>query len=979
MTKADANKILNLEDVGEATEDRMMRIFAIEAIVAAILALFIWTRDPANLIKYLILHWSVAVMAAVWIWAVWKSPKRAVASSLPGMLLLLFLALNLVAALASSHVVNSLQEWRKLAVPAALYLFAAAAYRTPRHARGLFIAVCVATALSSVYGFCQRLGWDPVPWTTRAVEEYRNLPATFGNPNMASHTLNLAFIVALFLTSRKGTRWCALPALLIGSHIMFTGVRAAKVALVGAALCGAIIWLLGRMGAGKRPVRAALATILALFVLAVAGLGAGAALTKARTGSYLPLDRSVLLRYNSFVGAANMIMDRPVLGFGPGNYYLENPPYWTQYERDRFATKPLINTHVHNDYLEAAVEAGFGGAILYIGFLLSAFFYSLVLAFGAADPERRRLGAVLAACLLCFSIDGLFGFNVRVPASAALLFLFAGVLRGQMLAEWPSGKTANPAVSRGLAVALLLLAVVMTYWDTRGFLAQVNCQRARGAVQHKMLKQAYASLERAEKLTPWDPDIPREMAVLDLNTRQSDRAVEHMQRVLSLHPHDVKAHVGLSWAHTNRALQAQEEGQPAEVVLDRLNEAQAAAKGALSIVPRLPEAHESLGKVALLRARSLEGQSGHDAEVLEAREEARSHLKDALRYGTLEAAKTWLLLAEVCEGLGQDDEAAEAFAKALAAAPASEDNWTRYMAFVRRTGRWAEAGDHLSGIIRKLEKEEGETAGIRILLLEALAECHARGSADIPAAEAALVQALKLNPTRLDIWGAYAGLFEPDARPGAILALGATISADPSLAPDVPALAKQVAAGAQEGGAALVAAVDALRKAVQETRPKAPTDAMQRGFSWAVEMLSHAVAVQSVSESDRGGVLHALGFSCLVMEAWPQAEALLGQALHALPEGDRPAGLMHLSEAQLQLGKIAEAIESARGAALARNDWPQARLQLARALVRGNRTAEARLEYESLLRTFTFPESDRNAIQAELDALSKGDAGASGG
>src|SRR5690606_2504417 len=129
--------------------------------------------------------------------------------------------------------------------------------------------------------------------------------------------------------------------------------------------------------------------------------------TKTFTGDYLPSGHSLLLRYNGYFGACQMILDKPLLGFGPGMYRIENPPYWTPYEAATFATEARYNEHVHNAYLESGVESGLGGAFLYIGFVVSLIMQSLGLAITDTDRRRRLLALTLAACFIVFAVDGL--------------------------------------------------------------------------------------------------------------------------------------------------------------------------------------------------------------------------------------------------------------------------------------------------------------------------------------------------------------------------------------------------------------------------------------------------------------------------------------------------------------------------------------------------------------------------------------------
>ena len=971
MTRDSESEAQSQGSPEDSVADNAIRVFTAEAAVLAILVLFPWTRDPANDIKFLILHWSVAVMAPVWLYAVWSGKKPIRRPTLLTCLLLAFLLVNLVAALASNHVPNSLNQLRKFLVLALLFGLAGSAYHTPKQAWRLMAAICVAVALSSIYGFCQRAGLDPFPWSTTDVEEYRGLPATFANPNMASHTLNLAIIMAVALAFRKGTRWCGALAVLMAAHIMLTEVRAAKVALVAAVVVVILAFIVRRHV--QRPLRAAVTTCLLFAVLAGASMGVAMGLAKWRTGSLFPLDRSLLLRYHSFYGASEMILDRPLLGYGPGNYYIENPPYWTKYERDRFAVKPLINTHVHNDYLEAAIEGGVAGSAFYIGFLVTALVYSLVMAFAAADPERRRLGLTLAACFCAFAVDGLFGFNVRVPASAALLFVLAGVLQGTLRGPVaPAEEPRGSGKRRVLAVAVVLLAWGLFYADARVFAAKFYFQRAQGAKYWKRFDDAYESLARGQRLAPWESEFPREMALLSLRQKRFDRAVGNMERSLSLHPYDARGYVILGNAHSNRALTTITAGGDRAAFDEDLNQAEASAKTALGICPALPEAHELMGRVALLRARDLSQTTPLSDEAVDAWNQTRGHFHDALKYGARNRAKINTMLATAHAAIGEIDLAERAYRRAAESEPASQEVWKLFMHFAQEHDRWDKVIDSLNAVISRLEQQEPGDTDIIASLSLALAEAYFRGADQASLALKTLVHALEMSPGRLDVWGAYAHVLDEDER---LDTLTKTLrNAQDRLSVEgksLPRVLIALADALEYGGSANVRAAAALRQACQEGKGNADADSLRRGFGWIADLVAYGLQQASVPEEERGPALHEIGFVYLLTEAWEHADQAFEQALPLLPPERKAACALQRSEVLLRLGRHTDAVESAREAAEALPNLIQARHQLARVLAQTGNVEQARAEYTLLLDTFDLDDQTRQRFQAELDGLSQ--------
>ena len=954
----------------DLTVDAMLRAFTAMGVVLAILMLFPYTQDPANLVKFLVLHWTVAVMALVWCYAVWTGKKAIPRPSLLAAFLLAFLVVNLVSALASDHVANSLHELRKYIVLALLFAFAASAYHTPKQAWRLMGVIAVAVALSSVYGFCQRAGLDPFPWANTDVEEYRGLPATFGNPNMASHTLNLAVIMALALTLQKGARWCALPAGLIIIHIVLTEVRAAKVALVAAVVLTVVALIVRRRA--KRPLCAALATFLIVAMLGVGGMGAVAGVAKWRTGSFFPLDRSLLLRYHSFYGASQMILDRPVLGYGPGNYRIDNPRYWTKYERDRFAVKPLMNFQVHNDYLQAAVEGGLAGSALYIGLLVTALIYSLVMGFGGKDEDRRRLGLTLAACFCAFAVDGLFGFNVHVPASASLLFVLAGVLMGVL--RGPTAPAPRPQSKWAYAVSLsvLVFAWVLFYCDARVFIAKFQFQRGRGAKHYERYDEAYQFLVKGERLAPWDFDFPRAMAMVALKQRDPQRAVERMQRSLELNPYDCRGLAILASAYTNCAVAVKTHGGDTAAFTQALDSAGASARDALELCPALPEGHELLGRVALLRARELSQNADTRTQAAEEWQRVKTHLNDALKYGARDWAKVNTMLGTAHAALNELDLGERAFRRAVEAEPTSPDVWKLFMWFAQECGRWDGLIDTLTTTLHRLEQNNKADTQTRATMALWLAQALVQGPGEETRAQQVLARALEIAPTRLDVWGAYAHVLGDEDRVQVLSAALNDVNAQLASGREAfPRVLTSLAAALKDGDTAALDAATVLREASQEAAGKTDAETLRRQFGWIGDLIVYRLGQGRVPKEQYGRALHDVGFVYLVMEAWEQANQTLQQAAAFLPPDRKPYCELQRTEALLRLGRHDEAVALARDVAQALPGLLQARHQLARVLGQTGHTAAAKSEYTFLLNNFELDAPTRQRFQAERDALTQ--------
>jgi len=957
-----------------------MRGLIAAMVIVTVLALLPYTQDPARDSKYIVLHIGVAAAALAGLLGVALGGIRLRRPSLTGCLLLGYLGINLVAALASAHVLNSLNAWRHYAVLALLFFLAAAAFRKPEHATRLLTAACAAIALSSVYGLCQKLGLDPFPWADRSLEEYRNLPATYGNPNIAAHSLNLGLIIALGLvcaqwrssTNTGHAKWkeTAIPAamaLLIAAHIYFTQARAAVVALAAAlflALAAVTVARVGR-GAPGRKVVAVLVT-LALAGMAAAGLAAG--ISKARSGSWLPLDRSLLLRYHGYYGAARMVAEQPILGFGPGNYHIDNPPYWTSFERDRFAIKPMVNTNVHNEYLEAAVEGGLLSAALYIGFLITAIACSLWMFFSARDGGTRILALTLAACFCAFAVDGLFGFNFRVPVSAMLLLVLAGVLAGMV--DTPAfGRKAALGLPAVATVAALLLLVL----DVRGFMASHYLLRAQGAAVYKDMAAAKSALLKGQRLAPWNFQFPRELGLLHMarEIKDANAAIAYFEQAARLHPNEVRQYMMLGLAHINCVTAAAHDAAGRDAARAHLQAAgEAAAKG-LALCPKLPQLHELLGRLAIIRGRGMvEGTPPPPEERRKAYEEAAAHFRDALGYATDKPGPASLMLAEADIALDKLDDAEKMLVHAAHVDAKNPEVWRVFEDYATKAKRWPAFIAQASAALKE-EKTQPQPDAARISLYTgALGRAYAAAGKP-EQARAVLEEAIAGDPARADLWAAYAGALPAAERRERLVELYRRLR--PEIPEETAAELSVLGALSESGGA--TGAAGALREGAMAYLQKAGPPGLAGQYRWLADLvteeLNHTAVSVTGENGDLGEAYHSAGFVYLMMDAWPEANALLARALEYLPAGQQVYCQLHQSEALAKMEKYEQALAVAQEARSQAPSLVQTNYQYIKMLALAGYKEEARQEYEMLVASPGVEAAAKKQIQTELEPLLK--------
>lgn len=236
---------------------------------------------------------------------------------------------------------------------------------------------------------------------------------------------------------RWSWQWCLLVfgilVFLVGINFAYT--RAAYVALVAAI---GIRWLVR-----LRLMKATLVGVVLVITLFISWLGTRdnwlefapdyqKTVTHTRFDNLLEAttklqDISTMERVYRWVAASSMLKDKPMLGFGPGNFYF----YYKNYTVSSFKTYVSANPEhsgMHNYFLMTAVEQGLPGMAIFIACCFFVVLRGERIYHQTTDPARRRM---LLAALLCFVLINLLMLMndfVETDKIGSLFFMSMAVL-----------------------------------------------------------------------------------------------------------------------------------------------------------------------------------------------------------------------------------------------------------------------------------------------------------------------------------------------------------------------------------------------------------------------------------------------------------------------------------------------------------------------------------------------------------------------
>ena len=936
----------------ESRLNRTIRLGLASTLAISVLAMYPYTVEPTVDIKRLVLAFAAAVLcvfAAIGLLWTKGSGPRIGASFFP---LILLNALFFCSAYSAPNPARAVSFALWFSVLLGLYWLSSRVMNSATRIVTTLQFVGVSMLISAAYATFQHFGYDPFPWdeSVKTLSEYKDFPGALGNPNYAGHALVL-IIPALFaaaMTTRR-VSWTVV-ALLLVAHLFGTQHRAGLLAVVVGGLLVLMTMLVKKR---SQPVstafRAALAIGLAGMVIGLA-FSAG---VYVKTGSVLPLDPSLLLRYNSYLGAARMIADHPLLGIGAGNYVVANPPYWTTFEKRHYAEEHRLNENVHCDPLEFAVEGGLVAALLLIGIVVYAVQRGLVIATKSRTPSAT-LVAGLTASIAASSIDMLFGFPLHTPVASAFFFVVLGMLDGMTL----SSQTVRPR-QKTLGIVVAFVVCLGALVELRAFLSQCHLQHARVSLANGQVSEAESESLYAILRAPWSWRAREAYAKILARKQSLEDARAAYRATLEEHPAYISAQIGFAnaaWSEIGLTDAPEEQSKLLDLV-------EQGAQSAIQLCPALPEAHSLLARASLLRADS-QDDSARDAQLAASAEHVVTALGVAKEPGM--EVSLLLLLHQVRDRQGDVLQATRVLEAALRRHPADGTVWQVGYTYFARLGEQ----DRLERIAKNLlEFSDNATpekrAGASMAALW-YATSIADAGAGFSEVQRLLELALRANPENNAAWReVFTRAIDTDHAVWVNNLIAEIGKGAPPIAPEILVLGRCIA-----NPESLAAAIADIARLSQEQIAQRGSSRGNVELKWVAEILDAQLAKSKVQTN---AVAHSqlATLYALIGDVGP-ARTQYERALELETTDEARAATLHeLTRMLLTYHQSRDAEQVLRGKLSLVRKHANLQWSLAQAIAAQGKISLAKEEYNRLLAEFSFDEAQRAAIEAEAANLDK--------
>ena len=480
--------------------------------------------------------------------------------------------------------------------------------------KAVWRSIVAAGMLVLVYGFIQKLGWDPLPW--REAASFAPF-STFGSPFKLAPFLGMLIPVWLsaYWTARYFSGRLFWALIIAGTVYQLLGTLG-RGAWLGA-LIGAGIWLVLAVE-DVRKYKPRFLVMLAAVVLTVAGLGFyGSRAVQDRLTVFISTEGSAGNRLELWKMAFRVIRDRRGLGSGLDTFGLISPGYETAEFRKGLSLRETA-TNTHNETLQLSVTMGLAGLAAYLWLWAGFLRLGLRRLRETRDAERLRLAGCFcgAVALLIYA-----QFNFATTTTAAYLWALLGLAgAARQIARSPSeisapaptaaGTLAPPKPREGgfiasrafrlLCLFCLGLAIALGgYKSGRDYLADKYFKRTDIYSRHRLWLKAAETGEKAVALNPWGSHYAlslagayRQMALIasdkENKSRLFVRASEVLKAYLQRYPHDPDAHHNYAMSLMWRALELKEPLHQ-EALLEE--------NRAIELAPLFPDFRSALGQM----------------------------------------------------------------------------------------------------------------------------------------------------------------------------------------------------------------------------------------------------------------------------------------------------------------------------------------------------------------------------------------------
>ncbi len=419
--------------------------------------------------------------------------------------------------------------------------------REERHVRLVLQGIFFAGALLLMLGLAQY--FFDVDW----VDQHAKPAATFNNKNMAAQYTLLIFplCVALVMYSTQ-ILWKLVFAFFGFIALFFILTSDTRGSIIAASVEVLLLMLLALYKYAYDGERRKVFYVLLFTAVGIGLLIASLFLIEDGNGGIIffrLVERFTQLynalvtftgetRFQIWLNTIAMIADRPLIGFGVGNWMVEYPLYHMKWRFDREMSYEVQHINTHQDYLELTAELGLIGMffLLWMGVQVVRVLFNVL-----RRIERRDSWLVLGAgaAMVGMAVNALGSFPFEQPVPVMLFMVYGGALDfyyRKVNDRSPAFHLPAARIARPAAIVSVLLCVGLLVLHYRWYNSEIHFRRATIASHQQ---NYYLTLLHGKEALRWSRGRKRManfIAVGHMQRGEVARAIEAWEDVLGSYP-----------------------------------------------------------------------------------------------------------------------------------------------------------------------------------------------------------------------------------------------------------------------------------------------------------------------------------------------------------------------------------------------------------------------------------------------------------
>jgi len=298
-----------------------------------------------------------------------------------------------------------------------------------------FYSLLIVVLFCAVYGLVIHFKFpDQILWTDRYTDAYQGrLRSTYICPNHFAHLMQMIipFCIAYLSISKS---YLSLKLISLYSVIIFIPTLFFTESRAGWLGTIASIIVLLCLFAFNRSKKLFYISLIITPIIAISVLILSWNFSETFQRRMLPVVEFIQGQVEGGVGSESkdfrpqtwsdtitMIKDRPILGFGPGNYNYTFPKY-----RETFKDQRIITGHPHNEYLELISDYGLIGFFLFLIAWMSTLLMLFKNSINSTDKRHKIIGFSAISMVVGTMVHSFFDFQMHIfPNAMVFAFLLS--------------------------------------------------------------------------------------------------------------------------------------------------------------------------------------------------------------------------------------------------------------------------------------------------------------------------------------------------------------------------------------------------------------------------------------------------------------------------------------------------------------------------------------------------------------------------